>query len=93
MTDEEANKILDIEVVTFDYKDKYGEKNQRGCIAEQVVEHIPSVVLDGYDIYGNHHDINSIDYSKFTPYLLKKTQMQETVINNLLDRVARLENT
>lgn len=110
MTEEEARKILDIEAVTFDYKEgivfdseRFGK---RGVIAEDVVDVIPSVVLYA-DIEGLGNVPDSVDYSKFAPYLIKMVQMQqedinslkETItvqndtINKLLERIKKLENT
>lgn len=87
MTDEEADKILDVNVVTFDYINENNGTDCRGVIAEDVYDIIPSVVSSGVDSEGNYHEIDSVDYAKFTPYLIKKVQMLEerlkTVENEL----------
>ena len=94
MSEVEANKILDVNVVSFDYKDKFGgKKDCRGVIAEDVLNIIPSVVNvpneyreeDFDEEKGSLQPILGVDYSKFVPYLIKKIQMQEQQINNLKD--------
>lgn len=81
MTEEEANKILDINVVKFDYKVKQNGTNVAGVIAEPTYEVLPNVVtlakIDGKEVP------DSVDYSKFVPYLIKKIQMQEEEIAEL----------
>lgn len=48
ITEDEAKKILDVEIKSFDYKEGFGdkgrEKGQFGVIAEDVINIIPSVV-------------------------------------------------
>lgn len=79
MTEDEASKILKIEPVTFDYINKENGTDCRGVIAEDVYDIIPSVVCLDED--GNP---DSVDYSKFVPYLIKMIQMQQEQINTLL---------
>lgn len=95
ITEDEAKKILDIDVVSFDYKDNFGgEKNQFGVIAEDVLDVIPFVVSvpDDYDSEnfdeskGIDQPIPSVDYSKFVPYLIKMIQLQQEEINQLKSR-------
>lgn len=101
MIEEEALKILDINVVTFDYIEKAGgKKNQRGCIAEDVYKIIPSAVSipDGYDDTEEFEDgkmphVPGIDYSKFVPYLIKTVQIQNERINNLENEIGMLKNS
>lgn len=88
MKDEEARKIYDLDVVSFDYKN--GEKNQHGLIAEDVVNVIPSIV------YG---DINATDpdeimkitlnYVGLIPYIIKEMQRHEKLMNKLLNLYER----
>lgn len=83
MTDEEANKILEVDVVTFDYKEDSMAKGKdvAGAIAEDVYEILPDVVtmteIDGEMVP------DSIDYSKFVPYLIKMVQMLEKKVAEL----------
>lgn len=100
MTAEEASKILDINVVTFDYIARAGgDKNQRGCIAEDVANIIPSVVNipEGYDDTEEFEDgkmpqVPGIDYSKFVPYLIKMVQIQNERIDILKKEIEMLKN-
>lgn len=81
MSCELADKILDIEIVTFDYKKKFGgAKDNRGVIAEDVRDIIPEAVICADE---NKDDGLSVDYSKFIPYLIKKVQMMQEEINKL----------
>ncbi len=94
MYEEEANKILQIKVKKFDYKDGIigtGQKDGvHGAIAEEVAKIIPEVV--GYrDIESLGYVPDNIDYSKFTPYLIKKVQMQQKEIDALKARLDELE--
>ena len=90
MTDDDAKKLLNIRVVSFDYKigegmaDTTTAYNQRGCIAEEVNNIIPSVVTKremGTD--GSIQEPYGIDYSKFVPYLIKMIQIQDKRITEL----------
>ena len=94
MYEEEADKILKIRVTKFDYKDGIigtGQKDGvHGAIAEEVAKIIPEVV--GYrDIESLGYVPDNIDYSKFTPYLIKKVQMQQKEIDALKARLDELE--
>ena len=95
MTEKEAKKLLDINIVTFDYK-YMNAKEQRGVIAEDVYKIIPSVVTmpDNYDENVNYkidnnnpieilQQLPSVDYSKFIPYLIKMIQIQQKEIDEL----------
>lgn len=92
MSEEEAKKILLLNPVDFDYiKEFGGEKNQRGLIAEDVLNIIPSCVTvpDGYSESdfapekGIMNKVLAIDYSKLIPYLIKIVQMQQEEIEAL----------
>ena len=92
MSEEEAKKILLLNPVDFDYiKEFGGEKNQRGLIAEDVLNIIPSCVTvpDGYSeeefdaSKGIKNKVLAIDYSKLVPYLIKMVQIQQEEIEAL----------
>ena len=92
ITEEEASKILDVNVVSFDYKENFGGmKDNYGVIAEQVVDVIPYAVSipEGYNESefdegkGINQPIPSVDYSKFVPYLIKMIQIQQKQIEEL----------
>ncbi len=93
ISDAEAHKILDLEIVEFDYKELFGgEKNQVGVIAEDAVKIIPSpvVIPNGYDeeTYDENTEDTStvpyVQYAKYVPYLIRMIQLQE-------QRIAELE--
>ena len=93
MSEEEAKKILLLNPVDFDYiKEFGGEKNQRGLIAEDVLNIIPFCVTvpDDYDEAafnpekGLANALLGIDYSKLVPYLVKMVQIQQKQIDTLL---------
>lgn len=92
MSEEEAKKILLLNPVDFDYiKEFGGEKKQRGLIAEDVLNIIPSCVTvpEGYSESdfapekGIMNKVLAIDYSKLIPYLIKIVQMQQEEIEAL----------
>lgn len=87
----EAQKLLKVRAVSFDFKENWGEKNQYGVIAEEVEKIIPNVVLS----YGpNNTDINAdnfhpkeVSYIKFIPYLIKMIQIQQEEIDQLHEKI------
>ena len=82
MSIEEAEKLYNLDVISFDYKKEYeeGKKNQFGIIAEDCDKEIPYVV---YKPEGNEDSIWGIDYVKFVPYLIKCVQTQKEEICSL----------
>lgn len=78
MMEEEARKVLDVEVVTFDYINKEDGTDCRGVIAEDVQNVIPSVVTLNQE--GLPEGVN---YSKFVPYLIKMVQELEKEVQTL----------
>jgi hypothetical protein len=89
ITDEDAKRVLELNPVKFDYK--FGDKNQRGLIAEEVLGIMPEMVTipDGYKDFDPDKPWRtpSIDYSKFVPYLIKMIQIQQTEIDALKERL------
>lgn len=92
LSNDEAKKLLKVNIVAFDYKENFGgQKNQRGVIAEDVLDVIPYVVdvPEGYqednfnEELGTNQDMLSVDYSKFIPYLIKMIQFQQKEIDEL----------
>lgn len=100
ITEEEATKLLDVNVVSFDYKQGAGfgdgdeRKGKFGVIAEEINEVIPSVV--SYQINEDHtvdYSIPSgVSYDKFVPHLIKLVQMQQKEIDDLKKQVNYLFN-
>lgn len=88
ITDDEAKKLLELRPVSFDYIN--GDSNQRGLIAEEVMEILPNTVSipDGYTEFNPNEPWNtpSIDYSKYVPYLIKMIQIQQQEIDELKRR-------
>lgn len=84
INEDEANKVLDIRIVSFKYKDDKGKRKQFGCIAEEVVDVIESAVT-----YKNG-EVNGVDYSSFVPHLIKMVQIQQKEINELKNEVGEL---
>lgn len=96
ITDEEALNLLKIPPQHFDYIN--GEKNQSGFIAEDVEEFFPEICSYQTDSDTGEKKLFGLDYSKFSPYIVKLLQVlhgkvsaleQENI--NLSDRVKRLE--
>lgn len=83
MSDFEANKLMNLNVVNYDYIN--GEKGQYGLYAEDTEPIIPTCV------YKNANDeADGIDYTKLIPYMIKKIQIQEREISNLKDLCTHL---
>ena len=86
ISNEEALKLLQLRPVSFDYKN-WGEKDQRGLIAEEVLEVLPNMVKvpDNYTGFDPEHSelVPSIDYTNFVPYLIKMIQIQQKEIEEL----------
>mgnify|MGYP000437072985 FL=1 len=86
MTEERANKILDLETKVFDYNEesKMNAKNVSGLIAEEVENIIPEAVvyreIDGIKVP------DSIDYTSFIPYLIKEVQILNKKLKKLEGR-------
>ena len=81
MTEEEANKILDVDVKMFDYKKRENGTDVAGVIAEEVYNILPNVVTLA-NVDGNEMP-DSVDYSKFVPYLIKEIQMLKNEVDEL----------
>lgn len=81
MTEEEANKIDELEAKIFDYKNESNGVNQAGLIAEDVYKIFPNVVTLA-EVNGKMVP-DSIDYSKLVTPLLKKVQMLEKRVTEL----------
>ena len=100
ITTEEAEKVLQLNPVSFDYINE--DKDKRGLIAEEVMKVFPQCVSipEGYNedsfIYDdsktfceNASNVPSIDYSSFVPYLIKMIQIQQAEIEELKERIGK----
>lgn len=85
LSEDEAKKILDVEIVNYDYKENVVDEDERydqkGAIAEDVVNLIPNAVTYA-DIDGEQLP-DGINYTKFIPYLIKMVQIQQKEIEEL----------
>ena len=99
ITNEEALKLLNINICSFDYKKGFSEEGKEkghfGVIAEDVVKIIPSAVnIPEYykeeevdPKLGTKQALISVDYWKFIPHLIKLVQMQQKEIEELKEKV------
>ena len=85
MTDEDAEKILLLESVSFDYKDKARGVDKRGFIAEDVAEILPNLVTPETE-----ESPASLDYIGMIPYLqnmLKKHQAEIDILKAEIEKL------
>lgn len=89
ITDERAKQILDVKVVTFDYKEGIVTEDHRydrtGVIAEDTESICPEVI--NYD----NNNPSGVQYDRFIPYLIKMVQMQQEEIEQLKSRLENLQ--
>jgi len=81
------NEILQINPINFNWIDenKFGNENENGFIAEDVMSVIPNVVAaDTHGLF--------MDYTKLIPILTKAIQEQQALIKALEQRILTLEN-
>lgn len=75
---EDASKILELDAVAFDFKDKTKGTDKRGFIAEDVAEILPNLVKPETE-----EAPASLDYIGMIPYLQAVIKEQETRIKKL----------
>lgn len=83
-------KVLQAEVVDFQYNGNPAGgvddgSVHTGLIAQQIQSLIPEAVTEIRSIDPNGTTYLSVDYTKFTPYLIKAIQQQQGQINSLAD--------
>lgn len=89
ITQERIDKILGLNVVTYDYKNGVVSNNQHnrvGVIAEDTVNVIPE------SIYYKDNQIDSVDYTSYIPYLIALCQRQEKEIKELKEMLQEVKN-
>lgn len=85
MTSEEARKLLELEPVSFDYKEEAQGTDRRGFIAEDVAKVLPNVVTPETE-----NAPASLDYVQLVPYLVKMVQEQQKDIEELKKKIEKL---
>jgi hypothetical protein len=85
MNIDEARKILGLQAVSFDFKDKDQGTDKRGFIAEDVAEIIPQLVTPETE-----EEPAKLDYIQMIPYLLETIKNQERRIQELESKVEEL---
>ena len=85
MTSEEARKLLELEPVSFDYKNEEQGTDRRGFIAEDVAKVLPNVVTPETE-----NAPASLDYIQLVPYLVKMAQDQQKEIEELKKKIEKL---
>lgn len=76
---EDSGKILELQAVSFDYKNKNEGTDRRGFVAEEVAEVLPNLVKGG--------DTPSLNYVEMIPYLQDVIKKQEARIKALEDKL------
>lgn len=85
MPDAEARKILELQAVSFDFKNEGRGKDKRGFIAEDVAEILPNLVTPETE-----DRPASLDYIGMIPYLQGVIKEQEARIKALEDKLNNL---
>ena len=87
----DAAKILELQAVSFDYKDEAQGTDKRGFIAEEVQEVLPNLVTPETKTKDMDRPA-TLDYIQMIPYLQDVIKQQQKQINDLAKRVTDLEN-
>jgi hypothetical protein len=82
---EDSAKILDLQAVSFDFKDKDKGTNKRGFIAEDVEKVLPNLVTPE-----DEEKPASINYVEMIPYLQDVIKKQEERIKVLEEKITKL---
>ena len=82
---EDSEKILELQAVSFDFKDKDRGTNKRGFIAEDVEEILPNLVTPEED-----GKPSSLNYIEMIPYLQDVIKKQEERIKVLEEKITKL---
>ena len=93
MTDEEAKKLLHVEVKSYDYINPDMPDGCFGCIAEDMAKIIPSCVNGDVDCADDDAAAIQgigIDYSKLVPHLIKMVQIQQAQIDAQQEQIDKL---
>ena len=82
---EDSEKILDLQAVSFDFKDKDKGTNKRGFVAEDVEKVLPNLVTPEEE-----ERPASINYVEMIPYLQDVIKKQEERIKVLEEKISKL---
>ena len=82
---EDASKILELEAVSFDFKNKDLGTNRRGFIAEDVAKILPNLVKPETE-----ETPASLNYVEMIPYLQAVIKEQDKRIKALEDKISKL---
>jgi len=82
---EDAEKILKLQAVSFDYKNKNLGSNKRGFVAEDVAEILPNLVTPETE-----DSPASLDYVGMIPYLQDIIKKQESRIRALENKINKI---
>lgn len=83
ISEEDGDKILELEPVEFDYKDT--RRHSSGFIADDVEQYYPDL------IYYNDDEVTGLNYVGLIPYMLKKIQMQQKNLDKLEQQLSELK--
>lgn len=83
---EDSDKILELNAVSFDYKEKTQGTDKRGFIAEDVAEVLPNLVTPETD-----DTPATLDYISMIPYMQDVIKKQAAKIAELEERLTKLE--
>ena len=81
----DSEKILELDAVSFDFKDKAKGTDKRGFIAEDVAEVLPNLVTPETE-----NSPASLDYIQMIPYLQDIIKKQEQRIKALEEKINKL---
>lgn len=81
----DSEKILELNAVSFDFKDKAHGTDKRGFIAEEVAEVLPNLVTPETE-----NSPASLDYIQMIPYLQDVIKKQEQRIQALEEKINKL---
>lgn len=91
--EERIKNILKLNIVNFDYKEKYAPSDERmrynniGLIVEDMIDIIPEAVT-----YDHESNPDGICYIRFVPYLIKMVQMQQEEIDSLKNEIEQIKS-
>ena len=83
VSEEDGDKILELEPVEFDYKDTGNHSS--GLIADDVKQYFPDL------IYYNDDEVTGLNYVGLIPYMLKKIQMQQKDLDEMNKQIGTLK--